>query len=77
MYNPSLREEPREQLAQVIPLQQETSLLNWLEASGRLIPRDNTEVDFPDAEEEISELMGADDVDYDDDDDDEPLEDDA
>ncbi|HEY9794766.1 MAG TPA: DUF3134 family protein, partial [Leptolyngbyaceae cyanobacterium] len=40
MYNPSLREEPREQLAEVIPVKQETSLLDWLEASDRLLARE-------------------------------------
>ncbi|HBB35977.1 MAG TPA: hypothetical protein DDZ80_30115 [Cyanobacteria bacterium UBA8803] len=74
MYNPSLREEPREQLAQVIPAKQESSLLDWLQANGRLIARDNAEEDFLDDEEEISELMGVDDTDYDEDDDDEPLD---
>ena len=76
MYNPSLREEPREQLAQVIPLKQEDSLLNWLEASGRLLARDTNDDDFLDDEEEITELMGVDDADYDDDDDTEILDED-
>jgi len=70
MYNPSLREEPREQLADVIPVRQETSLLDWLETNGRLIARDSQEEDFLEDEEEISELMGVDDSTYDDDDDD-------
>lgn len=70
MYNPSLREEPREQLADVIPVRQETSLLDWLETNGRLIARDTQEDDFLEDEEEISELMGVDDSSYDDDDDD-------
>jgi hypothetical protein len=70
MYNPSLREEPREQLADVIPVKQETSLLDWLETNGRLIARDIQEDDFLENEEEITELMGVDDSAYDDDDDD-------
>jgi hypothetical protein len=70
MYNPSLREEPREQLADVIPLKQETSLLDWLETNGRLLARENFEDDFLEDEEEITELMGVDDSAYDDDDDD-------
>jgi hypothetical protein len=70
MYNPSLREEPREQLADVIPVRQETSLLDWLETNGRLIARDAQDDAFPEDEEEISELMGVDDSTYDDDDDD-------
>jgi hypothetical protein len=69
MYNPSLREEPRDQLAQVIPLKQESSLLDWLESSNRLIARQTNDEDFVEDEEEISELMGVDDSTYDDDDD--------
>jgi phosphopantothenoylcysteine synthetase/decarboxylase len=69
MYNPSLREEPREQLAEVIPVKQETSLLDWLEANDRLLAREALDDGFLDDEEEISELMGVDDSSYDDDDD--------
>jgi hypothetical protein len=69
MYNPSLREEPREQLADVIPVKQETSLLDWLETNNRLVARDSDEERFPDGEEEISELMGGEDSSFDDDDD--------
>jgi hypothetical protein len=69
MYNPSLREEPREQLAEVIPVKQETSLLDWLEANDRLLAREVLDDSFLDDEEEISELMGVDDSSYDDDDD--------
>lgn len=73
MYNPSLRQSPRHEPAEVIPVQQETSLLDWLEASGRLLARDVQEPDYLlDEEPEISDLMGADDGPYDDDDD-EPL----
>lgn len=69
MYNPSLREEPREQLAEVIPVKQETSLLDWLETNNRLLARQGDEDEFLEDEEEISELMGVDDSSYDDDDD--------
>lgn len=69
MYNPSLREEPRDQLADVIPLKQESSILDWLETNGRLVAREGHEDDYLDDEEEISELMGVDDGGYDDDDD--------
>ncbi|MGQ4647545.1 DUF3134 family protein [Lyngbya aestuarii] len=76
MDNPALRSEPRDQLAQVIPLQQETSLLDWLENRGRLLARDSAEDrSLVDADEEISELMGADDGAYEEDDDAEDLED--
>lgn len=70
MSNPSLREESRDQLAEVIPLKQESSLLDWLETNGRLIARDTSDSDYVDDEEEISELMGVDEGGYDDDDDD-------
>lgn len=76
MYNNSLREEPREQLAGVIPAKQETSLLDWLEANDRLIARDIQE-DSPSAdEEEISGLMDVEDNTIDDDDSDSGFDDD-
>ncbi|MFB8790218.1 MAG: DUF3134 domain-containing protein [Potamolinea sp.] len=75
MYNPSLREEPREQLAEVIPLKQETSLLDWLENNNRLIARETNEKDITDDDEEISDLMGADNDQYEDDDSDDLVED--
>ncbi|HIK07742.1 MAG TPA: DUF3134 domain-containing protein [Trichormus sp. M33_DOE_039] len=71
MLNSPLREEPRNQRAAVIPLKQESSLLDWLQANGRIIARDVLEPDFQDEEEEISEFLGGDDgIDYLDDDDD-------
>ncbi|MDF0553034.1 DUF3134 domain-containing protein [Kamptonema sp. UHCC 0994] len=71
MYNPSLRQIPRHEPAEVIPLKQESSLLEWLEATGRLLARDNQEPDYVlDAEPEITDLMGGDDSPYDDMDDD-------
>lgn len=77
MYNPSLREEPRDQLADVIPVKQETSLLDWLETNNRLVARDSDDASFLDNEEEISELMGVEDSAFDDDDDDDDLDDDV
>ncbi len=66
-YNPSLRQIPRHEPADVIPLKQESSLLDWLEATGRLLARDNQEPDYLLNEEpEISDLMGNDDSPYDD-----------
>ena len=38
-YNPSVRQIPRENPADVIPLQRDSSILNWLEGTGRLIPQ--------------------------------------
>ncbi|NJR76713.1 MAG: DUF3134 family protein [Scytonema sp. CRU_2_7] len=72
MLNSPLREEPRNQRAAVIPLKQETSLLDWLQTSGRIIARDVHEPDFLEDEEEISEFLGGEDGigDYDLDDDD-------
>ncbi|CAD5923104.1 hypothetical protein PCC9214_00790 [Planktothrix tepida] len=78
MLNPSLREIPVHEPADVIPSKQEISLLTWLESTGRLIARDTpiSEVtDYLDDEEEISELMSVDDSVYDDDDDDDIDED--
>jgi hypothetical protein len=76
MYNNSLREESREQLAEVIPVQQEASLLDWLEANNRLIARDVQDDSFLDDEEEISDLIGVDDNTIDDDDSDSDFDDD-
>ncbi|MFM7449320.1 MAG: DUF3134 domain-containing protein [Leptolyngbyaceae cyanobacterium] len=71
VYNPSLREEPRNQRAAVIPVNRDASILDWLESTGRLLARDSSEIDYLlEEEEEISELMGSDDsFDLDDDDD--------
>ncbi|BAY19206.1 hypothetical protein NIES2109_49770 [Nostoc sp. HK-01] len=74
MLNSPLREEPRNQRAAVIPLKQESSLLDWLQSHGRLIARDVHEPDFSEEEnEEISDFLGGEDgiADYLDDDDDE------
>ncbi|MEM7554501.1 MAG: DUF3134 domain-containing protein [Cyanobacteria bacterium P01_A01_bin.84] len=71
MLNSPLREAPRTQRASVIPLKQESSLLDWLKAKGRLITRDNQEPDFSEEEEDIDSLIaGEDGVGYDEDDDD-------
>lgn len=76
MYNNSLREEPREQLAGVIPVKQETSLLDWLEANNRLIARDVQDDNFREDEEEIAGLMDVEDTSIDDDDSDSDFDDD-
>ncbi|WP_017315379.1 DUF3134 domain-containing protein [Mastigocladopsis repens] len=71
MLNSPLREVPRLHRASVIPLKQESSLLDWLKSSGRLIARDVHEPDLADEEEEISEFLSAEDgigeYDFDDD----------
>jgi hypothetical protein len=73
MYNPSLRQHARSERAPIIPLQQESSILDWLEANGRLLARDSQDFDYSDNEEEIAELMAVDDGTYDADDDDDDL----
>ncbi|MCC5646602.1 DUF3134 domain-containing protein [Nostoc sp. CHAB 5824] len=71
MLNSPLREVPRNQRADVIPLKQESSLLDWLQTNGRIIARDVHEPDFQDDEEEIDSLMSVEDgIGYDLDDDD-------
>ncbi|MBE7381856.1 MAG: DUF3134 domain-containing protein [Leptolyngbya sp. SIO1E4] len=67
-YNPSLREIPRRQTADVLPTQQEPSILVWLEGTGRLKPREEVASLAKEADnEEISDLMGDSDKDFDDD----------
>ncbi|MEL6900394.1 MAG: DUF3134 domain-containing protein [Cyanobacteria bacterium J06606_4] len=67
-YNPSVRQLPREKPAGVIPLQRDSSILNWLEGTGRLIPREPVDSvgDEPEPEE-LADLMGTEDKDDDDD----------
>jgi len=73
MLDSPLREAPRNQRASVIPLKQESSMLDWLRLGGRLIARDAHETDSREDVEVISDFLGADDgisdIDYDDDDD--------
>jgi uncharacterized protein YjcR len=74
--NPSLSQKPRYEIADVIPLQHETSILDWLERSGRMLDRTNeTDENLLESEEEIAELIENDGK-YDDDDDDDILVDD-
>ncbi|MEL6470817.1 MAG: DUF3134 domain-containing protein [Cyanobacteria bacterium J06614_10] len=67
-YNPSVSQLPREKPAGVIPLQRDSSILNWLEGTGRLIPREPVDSvgDEPEPEE-LADLMGTEDKDDDDD----------
>ncbi|QYO62311.1 DUF3134 domain-containing protein [Leptolyngbya sp. 7M] len=74
MHNPALHEIPRNQPAAPIPLQQDASILDWLEGTGRLLSRDVSDFDFSEDEEEISELMSGDDAAFDLDDDDDSLD---
>lgn len=75
VHNPSLRQEARNAPAAVIPIQHESSILDWLEGTGRLLARDNVEMSYGDDEEEINELMAGEDNSFDlDDDDDDDLD---
>jgi hypothetical protein len=80
MFNSPLREQARNQRATVIPLKQESSMLDWLQSSGRLIARDSKELSFVESETEISDFLGGEDgigdLDYDDDDSDISLDED-
>lgn len=57
MKNPALLQEPRYEPAIVIPLKQEASLLDWLKASGRLIPREPVERDSLSSEDDLEALI--------------------
>ena len=71
MYNPSLRQEPRYEPATVIPLKQESSLLDWLTKNDRIISREKQELETPNKnDEDISGLIDVDDDSYENDDDD-------
>ncbi len=65
--NPSLREARLTDLAPIIPHRHDASILNWLEGTGRLMERENTErspLADPDDMEEINALMSGDDADF-------------
>ncbi len=72
--NPALTQEPRYEPAIVIPLKQESSLIDWLKANDRLIPREPSEKENLDAaHDDVSELLSDDydeEDDFDSDDDD-------
>ena len=73
--NPALSQEPRYEPAIVIPLKQDTSLIEWLKANNRLISREPAEKENSDAaHDDVSELLSEDfdeeeDDDFDEDDD--------
>ncbi|GAB4543218.1 MAG: hypothetical protein Tsb0014_36570 [Pleurocapsa sp.] len=70
MKNPALVQEPRYEPAIVIPLKQEASLLDWLKANNRLIPREPQEdIETIKAEDDLEALIDSEDDDFDDDDD--------
>ncbi|UXE60713.1 MAG: DUF3134 domain-containing protein [Woronichinia naegeliana WA131] len=68
IYNPSLRQEPRYEPAAVLPVTRDTSLLDWLQETHRLIPREKEDPQLEPLNDdvEISELMDVDDHLYDD-----------
>lgn len=69
--NPALVQEPRYEPAIVIPLKQDASLIDWLKANNRLIPREPVEktvVEKAKSDEDLDVLMDGDDFDVDDDD---------
>ncbi len=72
MKNPALRKEKRYEPAPVIPLKQDGSLLDWLEANNRIIYREEREDRFIDPnlteEEEITDLIDAEEEEFDPDD---------
>ncbi|MDJ0531474.1 MAG: DUF3134 domain-containing protein [Xenococcaceae cyanobacterium MO_207.B15] len=55
--NPALSQEPRYEPAIVIPLKQEASLLDWLKANNRLIPRESLDKDQQDSPDDVDELL--------------------
>lgn len=68
MHNPSLRQEARYEPASVIPIKQKSSIIEWLQNTNRLIPRDRDEreASIVDEDVELSELMDVDDIGYED-----------
>ncbi|OZH54641.1 hypothetical protein AFK68_09635 [Hydrocoleum sp. CS-953] len=68
LYNPSLLLIPRHEPADVITAQRDSSLVDWLESSGKMLPRDPVESEkYSEEEEEISALIAVDDSFNDDD----------
>lgn len=58
--NPSLRLTPRHEPGDVIPTPQETSILDWLEASGRMMPREEQEEEATETDPDIDGFIGED-----------------
>jgi len=61
MNNPSLRETPRCQPAEVITVNRDLSLIEWLEATGRMLALEtNDATDYiPEDEVDIAEIMDS------------------
>lgn len=62
--NPALVQEARYEPAIVIPLKQEASLLDWLKANNRLIPREAVETEKVKAEDDLDVLMDGEEEDF-------------
>lgn len=70
MINPSLREAPRAQKAPIIESRVDSSIISWLEGTGRLMERDTVESTLipEEIDDELSStLLGSADNDFDDD----------
>ena len=58
LYNPSLSEQPRHRLAAVLPIRKDTSIIKWLEQTGRMLPREKEDDKYLEEEEvEIIEML--------------------
>ncbi|MCJ2541306.1 DUF3134 family protein [Thermostichus vulcanus] len=62
MYNPSLREEPRDQPPTVVPSPSSLSIIDWLRQEGRLIehPIEVTGLVLEEDIDDIDDLIGDD-----------------
>lgn len=79
MKNPSLREQPRSQVAPVMEPRKNASIIAWLENSGRMMEPEELEEKKADRkeDEEINALMSGDDFNLDDDEDEDDDDDDS
>ncbi|MGK7945886.1 MAG: DUF3134 domain-containing protein [Microcystaceae cyanobacterium] len=69
-YNPSLSQEPRYEPAAVIPIKEDTSLVDWLKATNRLIPREVVAEEEKSSEDvDLADFIDTDDPAYEDNDD--------
>ena len=68
--NPALIQEARYEPAIVIPIKRGASLIDWLKANNRLIPREPVEAEKIKSDDDLDVLMDGDDDDFVDDDDD-------
>ncbi len=75
-----LQEQPRDRVAAVIPAKHESSILDWLRSSGRLVARDRQETELLTPGEPISDItdiIDPDDPTYEDfEDSDDPIDED-